>query len=124
MSRERRQVGMTGENIARQYLRGKGYAILCANYRCLLGEIDLVAREGSTVVFFEVRTKTGVAFGSPMESITSQKQERLRRLANYYQQKELRGEVNCRFDLLAVKLSRDLKTVLQLEHIKDILFSG
>jgi len=74
-------VGRRGEELAAEFLGTAGYEILARNWRCAEGEIDLVAREGETTVVVEVKTRSGLAFGHPLEAITPVKLARLRRLA-------------------------------------------
>ncbi len=75
------ELGRRGEVIAARYLEGVGLRIVERNWRCAQGEIDLVAGEGDELVFVEVKTRSSVAFGHPLEAITTQKLARLRRLA-------------------------------------------
>jgi|AntRauMFilla1563_2_1112583.scaffolds.fasta_scaffold104148_2 putative endonuclease len=74
-------LGRTGEQLAVEHLARAGFAILDRNWRCPLGEIDIVAREGDTTVVVEVKTRSGTGFGHPLESVTPRKLARLRRLA-------------------------------------------
>ncbi|WP_258360432.1 YraN family protein, partial [Moorella sulfitireducens (nom. illeg.)] len=87
------------------------------NYRCPLGEIDIIAADGEAIVFVEVRTRSTDAFGTPQESVDLRKQMRLRRLAAYYLSG--RGLTNrpCRFDVVAVRLDRQ-ERVTGIEVIK------
>jgi putative endonuclease len=121
MTKKRIQVGQAGEKAARDHLEKIGYKIVQTNYRCPLGEIDIVARDNATLVIIEVRTKTGSAYGLPEESITAEKARRLRRLTLYYLQKIYGCEVACRIDLVAVMLNRDDLSVRNLNHIRAIL---
>ena len=77
---KRRDTGILGEKLAKDFLKKRGYNIRETNYRCPEGEIDIVARHKDYLVFVEVRTKTSLEFGSPEESITLTKKERLKRL--------------------------------------------
>lgn len=120
MTKIRLQVGQIGELAARQHLEAIGYEITAINYRCKLGEIDIVALDGSSVVIVEVRTKTSSACGAPEESITAEKARRLRRLALFYLQSVYKREVACRIDLIAIMLDRKDLTVKYLRHIKSI----
>lgn len=74
-------LGRRGEELASAFLIGRGYLILDRNWRCPQGEIDVIARQGEEVVFVEVKTRSSVAFGHPLEAITVPKLARLRRLA-------------------------------------------
>lgn len=82
MSYARNQaVGRFGENVAAEHLRSTGMAILDRNWRSHLGEIDIVARDGTTLVVCEVKTRSSRRYGAPIEAVTSRKAQRLRRLA-------------------------------------------
>ncbi|CAB4885209.1 MAG: YraN family protein [Actinobacteria bacterium] len=74
-------LGLYGERVAAQYLEGIGLAVIERNWRCSAGEIDIVAREGSTLVVVEVKTRSSTAFGHPAEAVTPRKIRRLRHLA-------------------------------------------
>ncbi|WP_130284645.1 YraN family protein [Microcella alkaliphila] len=74
-------VGRTGEQIAADHLEAAGYRIIDRNWRCRAGELDIVAERDCTVVFVEVKTRSGTGYGHPLESITAHKLARLRRLA-------------------------------------------
>ncbi|MEO8330325.1 MAG: YraN family protein [Candidatus Nanopelagicales bacterium] len=74
-------LGRYGEDVATRHLQAQGFVVLDRNWRCDVGEIDIVAREGDTLVVCEVKTRSGTAFGSPLEAVTATKAARLRRLA-------------------------------------------
>ncbi len=82
----RRATGARGERIAADYLRSAGYTIVETNWRCRRGEIDIVARDGATLVFVEVRARRSARLGSAEESVTRTKQRRLQQLAETYLQ--------------------------------------
>jgi len=77
----RTALGRYGEDVAARHLVAAGMAILERNWRCDLGEIDIVARSGDVLVFVEVKTRATTAFGSPAEAVTARKAARLRRLS-------------------------------------------
>jgi len=106
----RRETGILGEKLAKDFLKKRGYRILEANYRCPEGEIDLVAKHKDCLVFVEVRTKKSLEFGTPEESITSTKKERLRAVASYYQQTHSSLPQLWRIDVVAVELNQKGKT--------------
>ena len=87
----------------------------------MLGEVDIIAREGKTLVFVEVRTKTGTAFGRPEESIDVRKAARLRRLALYYLQQNRLSNIPSRLDLIAVMLDKKEMVVKEIKHLEGIL---
>jgi len=106
---KRRDVGILGEKLAKDFLKKGGYRILETNYRCPEGEIDIIARHKDFLVFIEVRTKTSQEFGSPEESITPAKREKLRATAAQYQQCHDNLPASWRIDVVAVELNRDGK---------------
>lgn len=103
-STHRISLGKTGEDIACRELEGRGYAILERRYRTLVGEIDIVARDGETFVFVEVKTRTGLDYGMPREAVSSSKQHKIWQMAtDYVQRHELFGK-GCRFDVVEVRI--------------------
>jgi len=104
LSRERKDKGDRGEDRAATFLRQEGYRILERNYRCPLGEMDIIARDGKTIVFIEVKTRSSDRFGSPQAAIGPQKQRRMTAIALCY----LKGKgwlgMPARFDVAAVRL--------------------
>ena len=122
MTLERQLIGKIGEEAAGQYLRQQGYAIIENNYRCPLGEIDIVVCDKQVTVMVEVRTRTSLAYGSPEESITAEKARRLKRLAHSYLQTHHLSAAPCRIDLVAVMVDRETHQVKNINHIKGILY--
>ena len=103
---KRKDTGILGEKLARDFLKKKGYHITETNYRCPEGEIDIVAKHGDYLVFIEVRTKTSREFGTPEESITPAKKERMKATAAYYQQTHHDLPPQWRIDVVAVELNQ------------------
>ena len=91
--------GAAAEALAARFLTTRGLAIVARNYRCRGGEIDLVVRDGNTLVFVEVRLRRSQAFGGAAESITATKRRRLRLAAQHYLL-GLAREPPCRFDAI------------------------
>jgi putative endonuclease len=120
---ERQLIGKIGEEAACQFLQQQGYAIIENNFRCSLGEIDIVARDQRVTVIVEVRTRTSLTYGSPEESITTEKARRLKRLALSYLQNHHLSAEPCRIDLIAVMVDRKTRKILSINHIKGILTS-
>lgn len=96
------RLGRRGEDIAAEHLRDAGMVVLARNWRCALGELDIVAREGSTLVFCEVKTRSGVGYGPPAEAIVKTKVRRIRRLAAAWLAQADRGWAETRFDVVSV----------------------
>lgn len=100
---DRRQLfGARGEAAAEKFLRRRRYTILERNYRCPLGEADLVALDGSVVVFIEVKTRAGAGAGSPFDAVDTRKQRQLVRVANYYLSRHRLHGRDARFDVVGV----------------------
>lgn len=101
--RNTRETGRKYEDVAVDYLEGRGYDILERNYRCPYGEIDVIARSGSYLVFLEVKYRGSTAYGSPGEAVDRRKQRRISRAALcYYGRHGYEQEVPCRFDVIGV----------------------
>lgn len=91
--------GELAEALAADFLRDRGLTIIAKNYRCRFGEIDLIAREGNTIVFVEVRHRSGTGFGGAAASITPAKRDRLLKTARHYLS-SVHPAPPCRFDAM------------------------
>lgn len=99
---DRQRKGKEGELLAASFLERQGLRIACRNFRCPIGEIDLVVWDQETVVFVEVKSRYSLHYGSPQESISRNKQKRLTRLGQWYiKQNRLQG-TSARFDVVAI----------------------
>lgn len=111
----RRLLGRWGENLAAAHLEALGHVIVERNWRCREGEIDLVTRDGETLVFVEVKTRRGRAFGAPEEALTPRKADKLLQLGRQYVYEHVLDETNWRIDLVAVELD-DRGHLLRCDH--------
>ncbi|HEY6394868.1 MAG TPA: YraN family protein [Candidatus Binataceae bacterium] len=109
-------LGRKGEKIAERHLKRRGYRIIARNYRVAGGEIDLVAMDGDTLVFVEVKTRHGRGAGMPEEAVDARKQNRMRRAAEFFALQYRAGERAMRFDVVAI-IADGRKH--QLELLKD-----
>jgi len=116
MPQDRLTLGRQGEDAAAQYLKRKGMKILDSNLSTLVGEIDLVFRDKFFLVFVEVKTRRGTAFGSPAEAVEPRKQRQIIRAAKWYLNDKGDQELQSRFDVVAITVHGDK---LQIEHILD-----
>jgi putative endonuclease len=116
----RKELGDIGEKLARDFLKKKGYKIRETNFRCREGEIDIIARKKDCLVFVEVRTKTGTDFGSPEESVTIAKKERLIASALAYLNSHKDLPKSWRIDFIAVELDQKGKAS-RIELIENAL---
>ncbi|HZX52461.1 YraN family protein [Pseudomonas sp. XK-1] len=97
------QSGQAAEALARQFLEQRGLRLLAQNWRCRLGELDLVMLDSDTVVFVEVRYRRYSAWGGAAESVDARKREKLSRAAQHFLQQESRWAKHpCRFDVIAI----------------------
>ena len=113
---KRSVTGRVGEDVAAVHLTRSGHRIVERNYRCAHGEIDLVAEEGAELAFVEVRTRSSLAFGSPEESVTWRKRQRMTRCALAYLAERQVKDRTWRIDVIAVQLERG--RVTRVEHYR------
>ncbi len=113
------QLGALGEQLAAEHLNSLGLRILARNWRCRYGELDLIA-EGAerTVVFVEVKTRTGEAFGGLAQAVSPQKVRRLRRLAGLWLAQQSQGWASIRIDVIGVRVG--LQKVPEIIHLKAV----
>lgn len=122
MTQDRLSLGKMGEELAVTQLRTMKYQILERNYRCLLGEMDIIAREKGSLVFVEVKTRATKDFGGPAAAVHERKQRQLSRIALLYlNQKKIR-DVPARFDVVAVDLSGTKPRIEVIQNAFDLLY--
>jgi putative endonuclease len=102
MSNERINLGRRGENISVEFLKKKGYKIIERNYRCSLGEIDIVAKDKNVLCFVEVKTRKTERYGLPEEAINWHKQRKLTKVALTYLKEKKIYKQDLRFDVVSV----------------------
>lgn len=116
---EHNDLGNKGEELAIGHLRGLGYTILATNWRCQKDEIDIVARDGNTLVIAEVKTRTSNYFGEPETFVDRNKQKFLVRAANeYIRLNNFNGET--RFDIVSIVMAEGKQP--RLNHLKDAFY--
>lgn len=116
-------VGKRGEEIAVKYLRERKYAIVDRNYRCKCGEVDIIARDGKTVVFIEVKTRRNDSFGPPQLSVTNFKQRQISKAALMYLSSKKLKDVPARFDVIAICLREQEKPLVEhIENAFDLIY--
>jgi len=111
-------LGQQGEQLAAKFLTEAGLSVLGRNWRCTQGEIDIVALDGRTLVVCEVKTRSGVRFGTPLEAITRQKACRLRRLAVAWVRAHGLVFDQVRIDVVGVV--RAASGEFSLEHVRGV----
>ena len=115
---QRSAVGRYGEDVAVRHLAAAGMDVLARNWRCDLGEVDVVARDGDTLVICEVKTRCGLDYGTPLEAVTARKLVRLRRLAARWLAQTGQHPPEVRIDVVSVLLRR--RGAALVEHVRGV----
>lgn len=99
----RKQMGNTSEELALDYLTEQGFRLVQRNFTCKTGEIDLIVQKDDLVVFVEVRSRTGIQYGNPSETVNRKKQDKIRKTAKYYLYcNPYLEKYYCRFDVISI----------------------
>jgi putative endonuclease len=109
-------LGKEGEKVAERYLQKKGYKLIARNYRCPVGELDLVALDRRVIVFVEVKTRTGHGFGTPLEAVEFRKQRKMIKAAQYFLSTKGLHQREARFDVVGISWAQREPVV---EHIEN-----
>ncbi|HEX2177146.1 MAG TPA: YraN family protein [Nocardioidaceae bacterium] len=115
---QRSAVGRYGEDVAARHLADAGMEVLARNWRCDLGEVDVVARDGDTLVICEVKTRCGLDYGTPLEAVTVRKMARLRRLAARWLAESGHHPPQVRIDVVSVLLRG--RGAALVEHLRGV----
>jgi putative endonuclease len=115
--------GKEGEKIAAAYLKKNGYRIMEINFRCPIGEIDIVAKEKNDLVFVEVKTRKSIELGYPEQAVGMRKQKKMSQLALWYMQKRKIADTNARFDVVAITLIPEKNEVKLIQNAFDFVTS-
>ncbi len=116
----RGELGRRGEAVAEGFLRDRRYTIVARNFRCRAGEIDLVALDGATLVFVEVRSRRGTAMGTPLESVDGRKQAQVTRVARHFLAARGWADRTARFDVIGVRFDREPPDVEHVQNAFDV----
>ncbi len=111
MSTARVELGRIGEDLACRELERRGYVIVARRYRRRRGELDIIARDGATLVFVEVKTRRGRMFGGGAEAVTAMKRRRMRTMALEYLARHRLSQCACRFDVVAIHYDAGSPTI-------------
>ena len=122
MTQERLSLGKMGEDLAVAQLRALKYKIIERNFKCALGEIDIIAREKDTLVFVEVKTRRTRDFGGPAAAVNARKQRQLSRVALTYLNMKKLAQTPARFDVVAVELIPPAPRIEVLRDAFDLLY--
>lgn len=115
----REQIGKWGENLACNYLEKEKYKVIERNFACRQGEIDIIAKdiEKEEIVFIEVKTRSNLKYGNPIEAVNKQKQKHIKRVAKYYIYKKHINHIAVRIDVIEIYIKRQN---YEIRHIKQI----
>ena len=122
MTRARQTLGRFGEDLACAELERRGYVILTRRYRDRAGELDIVARDGGTLVFVEVKTREGHDYGEASEAVTRRKRSRMTRLAWDYLMRNDIKDCPCRFDVVSIHMENELPVIELYANAFDASF--
>jgi putative endonuclease len=117
---DKMRTGKKGEDIAVAYLKGKGYRIVERNYKCPLGEIDIVAKDGDVIVFVEVKSRKSEEFGDPQLAVGLEKQKKISKISLMYLKEKHLYPCNARFDVVAIKMLPDGSTVELIQNAFEL----
>lgn len=120
---EKITTGKEGEKIAAAYLKKNGYRIIEINFRCPIGEIDIIAKEKDDLVFVEVKTRKSIELGYPEQAVGIRKQKKMSQLALWYLQKRKIADTNARFDVVAITLIPEKNEVKLIKNAFDFIAS-
>ena len=120
MSRARNILGEIGENLACEELQRRGYAVLARRYRSRGGEIDIVAAQGATVVFVEVKTRDGSAYGSGADAVTWTKRRRIVAAATDFLARQRLVDRPCLFDVVSIAVGEEGPAIEVISHAFDL----
>lgn len=116
MKQTNKVIGRLTETMAANYLAQHGFEIIEQNFSNKYGEIDIIAKEKDTLVFVEVKAKTGTDYGLPEEMVTPTKLSKVKRMASLYIQNQ---QIPCRIDVVAIVLAKD-QTINRLTHYRNV----
>ena len=109
-------LGQVGEDFSAEYLEKQGYKIIDRNYKIRTAEIDIIAELDKTIIFVEVKTRSNIRHGFPIEAVNLRKQKRIIQAASVFLQDEKYFDFNCRFDVIEVY---SVGGELKLRHIEN-----
>lgn len=122
MTRERLDLGKLGEELALKKVKSLGYKCITRNYRCALGEIDLIAKDGDTLVFIETKTRKGKSLGYAKEAINDRKKRQLSKVALLYMKANNCCDIRSRFDVVAINLIGDKEQIEVVRNAFDLAY--
>jgi len=122
LTRERLELGERGEALALEKIKHLGYRDIVRNYRCRLGEVDLVAKDGDVLVFIEIKTRKGRSVGFAKEAVNGRKQKQISKVALHYMKTNNCCDVSARFDVVAVSMGSGPPCIEVIKNAFDLAY--
>jgi putative endonuclease len=122
MTRARLELGKRGEELALRKIKRLGYRCIVRNYRCALGEVDLIAKDGDTLVFIETKTRKGAPLAYAKEAVDARKKRQLSKVALAFMKANNCCEVKSRFDVVAVSLQGKQERVEVIKNAFELAY--
>ena len=122
MTKERLELGQFGEELAYKKIKSLGYKKIIRNYKCPLGEVDLIANDGDTLVFVETKTRKGKSVGYAKEAVTARKRRQLSKVALFYMKSNNCCETKARVDVIAVSLKGGTPLIEVIKNAFDLAY--
>jgi putative endonuclease len=122
VTRDRLELGKKGENLALKTIRNMGYQDILQNYRCRLGEIDLIARDGDTLVFLEIKTRRTGSTADAKEAVNARKRRQISKVALNYMKTNNCENTRARFDVVAISLVGSSPKIEVIKNAFDLAY--
>lgn len=122
MTKERLKLGKAGEELAFKKVKKLGYKCLERNYRCPLGEIDLIAKHKDCLVFIEIKTRKGRDIGYAKEAVDLRKKRQVSKAALYYMKENNCPDIRSRFDVVAVSINNDIPEIEVIQDAFELVY--
>ena len=122
MTTKYQQFGEKSESIAVNCLKKQGYRIIELNYRTKLGEIDIIAKQGKTLVFIEVKARKSSRFGRPELAVTPKKQRKISMTALYYLKSTKQSNAKARFDVVAINSAKERSSIKIIKNAFELAY--
>jgi putative endonuclease len=122
LTQARLELGRYGEDLAYKRIKRLGYRKIIRNYRCPLGEVDLIANDGDTLVFIEIKTRRGKPTGYAKEAVNARKQRQLSKVALSYMKSNNCSDAKARFDVIAISIKEDKPEIEVVKNAFDLAY--
>jgi putative endonuclease len=119
---ERIQLGRLGEDLAFKKIKSLGYKCIARNYRCSLGEIDLIAKDGEYLVFIEIKTRRGKSIEYAKEAVDKHKMRQISKVALYYMKENNCWDMKSRFDVVAIRVDQGMEDVQVIPNAFELAY--